>query len=115
KNGLYFVLDGKTPLAMLLSAPRFAHPPCLQIEVMAGQREPAEEFVRELRRLTQFGKAYRGHVLSLEKDCYGNINISHHALPAIGRDDVILPEALLRRIERHTLSFSKHAERLREA
>src|SRR5439155_2218608 len=31
------------------------------------------------------------------------------------REDIILPEPLLRRIERHTLSFSKHADRLRAA
>ncbi|MCI0637964.1 MAG: AAA family ATPase [Gemmataceae bacterium] len=115
KNGIYFVHEGKTPLAVLVSMPRFAHPPCLQVEVMATERERAEEFLRELQRRTQFGKAYRGHVLSLDKDCYGNANITHHALPAIRREDVILPEPLLRRIERHTLSFSKHLERLREA
>ena len=115
KNGLYFVHQGKKRLAMLVTASRYAHPPCLQVEVMANSREDAEEFVRELRRLTQLGKAYRGHVLSLDKDCYGSVHITHHALPAIRREDVILPEALLRRIERHTLTFSKHAHRLREA
>jgi ATP-dependent 26S proteasome regulatory subunit len=43
------------------------------------------------------------------------MNIHYHALPAIRREEVILPETLMQRIERHTLSFSKHAERLREA
>jgi ATP-dependent 26S proteasome regulatory subunit len=54
-------------------------------------------------------------VLSVEEDCYGRVDIRAHALPAIRRDQVILPEPLLQRIERHTLSFSKHAARLRGA
>jgi ATP-dependent 26S proteasome regulatory subunit len=82
---------------------------------MAGQRDHAERFLRLLQRLTHHGKAYRGHVLSLERDCWGALAVHHHTLPAIRREDVILPEPLLRRIERHTLSFSRHAERLREA
>jgi SpoVK/Ycf46/Vps4 family AAA+-type ATPase len=82
---------------------------------MAADRERAERFLRQLQRRTSHGKAYRGHVLSVEEDCYGRVNIHSHALPAIQRDEVILPGPLLQRIERHTLSFSKHARRLREA
>jgi len=115
KTGLYLIREAEGPLALLVTVPRYVHPPCIQIEVMAGEREHAERFLRQLQRLTHHGKAYRGHVLSLEKDCYGGVNINYHALPAIRREDIILPESLLRRIERHTLSFSKHAERLRAA
>ena len=115
KLGLYFLHDGKKPIALLVSAPRFSHPPTIQVEVMAGERDHAETFIRELKKLTQFGKAYRGHVLSIEEDCHGGTVINHHDLPAIRREDLILPESLLQRIERHTLSFTKHAQRLREA
>ena len=82
---------------------------------MAADRERAERFVRRLTRLTRHGKAYRGHVLSLERDCMGSLSVHFHRLPPVSREEVILPEALLRRIERHTLSFSRHAERLRAA
>jgi cell division protease FtsH len=115
KTGLYLIREDEGPLALLVSKPRHAHPPFLQVEVMAADRERAEGFLRHLQRLTHHGKAYRGHVLSLEVDCYGGMNVRHHLLPPVRRDEVILPESLLRRIERHTLSFSKHAERLREA
>jgi hypothetical protein len=115
KNGLYLVREQAGPLALLVSKPPYSHPPCLQVEVMAGERAQAEGFLRQLQRLVSHGKAYRGHVLSLKQDCWGGIAIQHHALPATRREDVILPESLLRRIERHTLSFSKHAGRLREA
>jgi hypothetical protein len=115
KRGLYLVREDDGPLALLVYQPFHVHPPALQVEVMGRDREQAEDFLRHLRRLTSQGKAYRGHVLSLEQDCYRAITVQHHALPAIRREEVILPEALMRRIERHTLSFSKHADRLRAA
>ena len=109
KSGLYLVHEDDGPLALLITMPR--HPPSLQVEATARDREQAERFLRELQTRTHRGKAYRGHVLSLQEDCYSNVVISHHVLPTIRRQDVILPESLLQRIERHTLSFSKHAER----
>jgi hypothetical protein len=115
KSGLYLVHDDDQPLALLLTMPVHSHPPVLQVEVMAPDREQAEQFVRQLQRRTSHGKAYRGHVLSVEEDCYGRINIQSHGLPVIRRDEVILPEPLMQRIERHTLTFSKHAARLRDA
>jgi AAA+ superfamily predicted ATPase len=115
KSGLYLVREEDEPLALLVTMPVHSHPPVLQVEVMAADRERAERFLRELRERTSHGKAYRGHVLSVEEDCYGRVNIRAHVLPAIQREEVILPESLLKRIERHTLSFSKHATRLRAA
>src|SRR5208282_74205 len=108
KSGLYLVHEEDRPLALLLTQTIHSHPPHLQVEVMAAEREQAERFLRQLQHLTNQGKAYRGHVLSVEEDCYGRVNILSHALPAIRRDEVILPEPLMQRIERHTLSFSKH-------
>jgi cell division protease FtsH len=115
KNGLYLVREKKGAVALLVTKPPHAFPPSIQVEVMATDRDQAERFLGELRHLTDLGKAYRGHILSLDVDCYGGIAIRNHLLPAIRREDVILPEALMRRIERHTLTFSKHAERLRAA
>jgi cell division protease FtsH len=115
KNGLYLIREDEGPLALLVSVPRHAFPPCLQVEVMAGQRDHAEQVQRQLQHRVNHGPAYRGHVLSLEEGCHGGINIRSHTLPAIRRQDVILPEALMQRIERHTLSFSRHAERLKQA
>ncbi len=115
KQGLYLIREDGEPLAVLIAQEQFRHPAGINVEVMAAERERAEQFVRRLTRLTRHGKAYRGHVLSLERDCHGGLNVNFHSLPRIAREDIILPEALLRRIERHTLSFSRHAERLRAA
>ncbi len=115
KCGLWFLHDDGGPVVLLLTQDRYGHPPDLITEVMAGTREAGERFLRRLTRLTRYAKAHRGHVLSLEKDCFNATTLNFHRLPSIRRDEIILPESLLRRIERHTLSFSRHAEKLRSA
>src|SRR5262249_51392438 len=113
KRALFLVRERSGPLALLVE--QDYHQQTIIAEVMGGDREQAERFLRRLTHLTRQGKAFRGHVLSVEEDCYGRLNIQFHHLPAVDRNALILPEDLLRRIERHTLSFTRHADKLREA
>lgn len=115
KNALYLVRNGDDPLAVLLAASERPWQPDLSVEVMAPDRDKAEQFSRRLGRLARDGKAFRGHTLSLEQDCHGRLQVKFHRLPAVARDELILPEALLKRIERHTLAFTRHAEALKAA
>src|SRR5207245_1554492 len=41
--------------------------------------------------------------------------ITFHHLPTVTRDDVVLPEGVLDRIDRHAIAFTEHAERLKAA
>src|SRR5262249_47391828 len=50
--------------------------------------------------------------VSLAADQNG-LRVAFHHLPQIARDQVILPTAILDRIERQTLGFTKYADRLR--
>ncbi len=114
KTGVYlFKDDGGANLALLVNAERHSFPPKMSIEVMASERAAAETFLRKVVEAAQVGKAYRGKVFSLEKNCYGGVDVKFHHLPAITREQIVLPQQLLERIERHTISFSRHAERLR--
>jgi cell division protease FtsH len=115
KRGLYLFHCDDEPAALLIYPEPSWHRPNIRVEIMAPTRELAESFLRRLARKTQHGQAFRGHVLSLEEDCHGNLAVRFHQLPQIGREQIILPEALLRRIERQTLSFSKHAALLKAA
>ena len=63
---------------------------------------------------------YRGHVLSLRTGhMFGprgpNTDLVFHDWADVTRDDVVLPEGILDRIERHTVVFSEHVQTLREA
>jgi ATP-dependent 26S proteasome regulatory subunit len=100
---------------MFLDEERYTASPGLRLEVMASDREAAEDFIRLVEKETRVGKAFRGGVLSLEGDCYRGVSIKFHQLPEIAREHVILQEDVLRRIERHTVDFSTQAERLKAA
>jgi cell division protease FtsH len=115
KRGLYFFRSQGERVVLLISQEQYTRNRGIIVEVMAADREGAEKFVRQLTRLTRHGKAYRGQVLSLEEDCYGSLTVRFHRLPPIRRNDIILPDLLLQRIERHSMSFSRHADRLRAA
>jgi SpoVK/Ycf46/Vps4 family AAA+-type ATPase len=100
---------------MLVSPNPFSHNPQIEVEVMSKEREGAEVFLQKLTRATRYGKAFRGNVLSLDGDCYGNISVHFHRLPKISREEIILSESLLKRIERHTISFGRHVEALQKS
>lgn len=115
KRGLYLFRHEDQPVAMLLQEAGHAYRPMLLVEVMAADKELAQSFLRRLTRQVRHGPAFRGHVLSVQTDCYRNLTVCFHTLPQIRRDQIILPEELLRRLERHTLTFSRQTEKLRAA
>lgn len=116
KRGLYlFRVDGK-PLVLLISEQQYSRSPGIVAEIMAPLKDEAERFAHRLTRLVRHGKAFRGNVLSLERDCYGGgFNVKYHNLPRVSREQIILPAELLDRIERHTIAFSANAKRLAAA
>jgi hypothetical protein len=115
KRALCLVRAGELRLALLVTEERLPPRPGIAVEAMAAERPQAERFLRGLTRRTRHGQAYRGHVLSVQPDCFGNLGIHFHHLPPVGPGELILPPDVLARVERHTLGFSRHAERLRAA
>jgi len=80
--------------------------------VLAADKGTAEGCLGTLRKAMQKRNVYRGQVVSLSLDERQNVKVNFHRLPSVAREDIILPAGLLERIERQTLGFSKHAERL---
>ena len=58
---------------------------------------------------------FRGKVLSFSFTEWGGFGVTFHHLPAVGRDDIVLPPGTLDAIERHTVGISRHADALRAA
>lgn len=115
KEGLMLLVVNGHPLALLIRKNRHSHEEMFLAEVMGTDRQTAEQFLRKLTRETHGGRAFKGNILSIQKDCYGRMSVLFHRIPEIRRDEIILPESLLKRIERHTISFSRHTDRLRSA
>jgi ATP-dependent 26S proteasome regulatory subunit len=72
----------------------------------------AEAFLAGVRTAMRKRNAYRGHVLSLAELRMGTMEIKFHRLPDVRRENIILPQGLLERIERQTVRFSELAEKL---
>ena len=115
KQGLILLKVENEAVALLIHQHRHSYDRSFIAEVMGSSREVAERFLRRLTHETRLGRAFKGKILSLETDCRGQMTVHFHRLQRIGREEIILPEELLQRIERHTISFSRHAERLRAA
>lgn len=114
--GLWLIRDGEDPLVVMLR--RSDHGPGhaeLGIEVMAPERAAAESLLAEIERLMVERNPYRGHILELSGSPFGGLGVEVRRLPAVTRDRIVYPDGVLERIERHTKTFSEHAEALRVA
>lgn len=85
------------------------------VEALAPAREDAERFLADLRGEIRRRNVFRGRVISLEGRQFGPPKVRFHELPGIERDQIVLPGGVLERVERHSVGFTRHAERLRAA
>lgn len=115
KQGLYTFRDDGRPVALLVAVSDHPMKDDIPTGVMATDREAAERFARKLAKGVRHGTAFRGKVLSVEQGCMGGVTVRFHKLPSIRREDLILPEELLRRIERQAMGMTRHADRLKAA
>jgi hypothetical protein len=114
QNGLFLVRGGDQAFAVFVRGPNeVGFRSRVTVEVMAPQREQAESLLADLRRRMREGNVYRGRVLSLTVDEMRAVRVGFHHLGKVDRGSIILPDGLLERVERQTLTFSAHAERLR--
>jgi len=114
QNGLYLITGSDGPLAAFVRGPNEASfRSKVHVEVMAARREAAESCLADLRRRMRERNVYRGRVVSLYVDEMHSLRVTFHHLGAVDRSAIILPEGLLERVEKQTMTFSAHAERLR--
>lgn len=115
--GVYFVRDGAERLAVLVGGGRemgFGGRE-VRVEVMAPDRERGERFLAAIRTLMRQKNVYRGQVISLQMSQDHTIAVTFHQLPQVERDAIILPAGVLERVERSTIRFAEHRDKLRAA
>lgn len=115
--GLYLVRDGDERFAVLVRGPMdIGYRSKAQVEVLGRTKEAVENVLANLRSKMREKNVYRGRVLSFNRDEHGlNTRIGFERIPQIGREQIVLPEGILDRIDRHTLLFTRHSEKLRAA
>jgi ATPase family associated with various cellular activities (AAA) len=120
-NGLWLRRDGELRYAVVLSFHReFGQEAgtCVEIAVPVGEEGSVfvERCFREIESVIAATRSYRGKVLSFEQepDYRGRSKgIMVHRLPEVRREDVILPEATLKLLDRNILDFVGGRDALR--
>jgi ATP-dependent Clp protease adapter protein ClpS len=120
-NGLWLCRIDSLRYAVVLSSHReYGYESGTRIEIAVPAGTDGAEFVQrcfsELESAVNVARCYRGKVLSLDgdSDYRGRTRgIMVHKLPAVRREDVILPEATLKLLDRNVLSFVGSREQLR--
>lgn len=113
-SGLYLLRDGGRRLAVFMRGPgRIGYPLHCLVDVMGRRRHESELFLAELRTSIRTRNVYRGRVLSLSLDRRtGQLQVHFRKLARTEREHVILPDGVLERVERHTLGFTRHSQKL---
>jgi hypothetical protein len=108
---LLLVTDERGRYVAMIQGPA-EHEQVLRIEVAGLPVASAQHVLAELDRLRAELNVYRGHLLDVSIDPMRGVVLSFAAPPGTGRDDVVLPDAVLTRIERHALGVAGHRQRL---
>jgi hypothetical protein len=91
------------------------HDPGLTVEIAGLAVEAAQGVHAELDALRSSLNVYRGQVLDVSLAPMGGVSLGFATIPRTARDDVVLPESVLARVERHALGMSTHRDALLEA
>lgn len=91
------------------------HDPGLELEIAGLPVDESQAVHARLAELRHKLNVYRGHVLDVRPTPMGGISLEFAGVPELSRDDVVLPEPVLARVERHALAVAAHREELRRA
>jgi len=88
------------------------HDQALAVEIAGLPVDAAQAVHAQLDALRSRLNVYRGHVLDVGISPMGAVVLAFGDVPTTTRADVVLPEAVLARVERHALGVSTHREAL---
>src|SRR5258708_3023183 len=111
---LVLVSDDNGRYVLMIQAPG-EHQSELQVEVAGLPVERAQQLLADLDRLRSQLNVYRGHLLEVSLTAMGGVSLTFAAPAGLTRDDVVLPAAVLARIERHALGVASHRDALLRA
>ena len=112
--GVLLVEDARGRSVLLVRGPEPREGEGLSLEVAGLATADAQALLRELDELRSALNVYRGQLLELAVS-EGGIQVRFPRLPATARQDVVLPEQVLRRVERHSLDIAARRDHLRAA
>jgi hypothetical protein len=91
------------------------HERTLDVEIAGLSVEEAQAVHARLAELRRQLSVYRGHILEVGVSPGGGVALEFAEIPRTPRDDVVLPDPVLARVERHALGVAAHRNALLSA
>ena len=111
KLALLLVTDTRGRYILMVQSPG-EHHPGLDVEIAGLPVAAAQAVLTELDQLRSRLNVYRGHLLDVALNPMGGVILTFAVPSGLRRADVVLPEAVLSRAERHALGVAAHREAL---
>jgi ATPase family protein associated with various cellular activities (AAA) len=86
--------------------------PGLAVQAVAHDSELSRRFLAELRVLMDEHDVFRNKVITIEADRHGRRRVVFLERPAMEERELVLPDGVLERVERHVVGPSRHREAL---
>jgi hypothetical protein len=109
--GALLVEDARGRYVIMVTGPT-QHSNDLRVELAGLPVEEAQAVHAELDELRSRLNVYRGHVLEVTIMPMGGVSLDFAEVPLTARADVVLPDEVLTRVERHALGVSAHRDAL---
>jgi hypothetical protein len=115
-RGLFLLSRSDRPVMVAFRPPRFTHELPV-VEVVAATRKGATEALSSLLDQARQASIYKGHTISLEPSgsWREGFSVRFQPLRPTPREQIVLPEELIRVVERNVLGMLRHGAVLREA
>jgi hypothetical protein len=113
-RALLLVTDERGRYVIMVNGPG-EHDPALELEIAGLQVDEAQAIHARLAELRNKLNVYRGHLIDVVPTPMGGVALEFGEVPGTARDDVVLPEAVLTRVERHALGVAAHRDALLQA
>ena len=108
---LLLVTDQHGRYVVMVEGPN-EHQPGLSVEVAGLPVALAQRLLAELDQLRAELNVYRGHLLEVSLSPMGGVSLAFASPSGLTRDDVVLPDPVLTRVERHALGVAGHRAKL---
>jgi hypothetical protein len=105
------VTDQRGRYVIMVNGPN-EHDPSLDVEIAGLEVGEAQSVHARLGELRSLLNVYRGHVLDVAVTPMGGVSLEFGEIPRTAREDVVPPESVLGRVERHALGVAAHRDAL---
>ena len=115
RHGVYLVRDGEARLVVVLQPVTYGSDAEVVLQIAGNDPDKLAAVLAEIQSLTSDRSVFRGQVISFGPEVFGagrQAPMNFLERPAVGRDQIVLPDDLLENVERQVLGIGRRSGRL---